>query len=63
MANAQGQTLFSVYLTANNLFDVGYQSHLSRLKYADFNASNGRYGVFNMGRNVGVRLVVPLVFK
>ena len=63
LANAQGKTLFSLYLTANNLFDVAYQSHLSRLKYADFNASNGRTGVFNQGRNVSVRLVVPLDFK
>ncbi|WP_317192251.1 TonB-dependent receptor [Hymenobacter ruricola] len=63
VANAQGHTLFSLFITANNLFDVGYQSHLSRLKYADFNAANGRYGVFNQGRNVSVRLVVPLAFK
>ena len=63
VASATGRTLFSLYLTANNLFDVGYQSHLSRLKYADFNASNGRTGVFNQGRNVSVRLVVPLSFK
>ncbi len=63
LANAQGKTLFSLYLTANNLFDVGYQSHLSRLKYADYNVANGRTGVFNQGRNVSVRLVVPLDFK
>ena len=63
VASAQGRTLFSVFLTANNLFDVGYQSHLSRLKYAEFNAANGRTGVFNQGRNVSVRLVVPLSFK
>ena len=63
LANAQGKTLFSVFITANNLFDVGYQSHLSRLKYAEFNYANGRRGVFNQGRNVSVRLVVPLDFK
>jgi len=63
VASATGRTLFSVYLTANNLFDVGYQSHLSRLKYADYNVANGRTGVFNQGRNVSVRLVVPLSFK
>ncbi|GAA4038522.1 TonB-dependent receptor [Hymenobacter glaciei] len=63
VASAAGRTLFSLYLTANNLFDVGYQSHLSRLKYADYNAANGRTGVFNQGRNVSVRLVVPLSFK
>ena len=63
VANATGKTLFSLFLTANNLFDVGYQSHLSRLKYADFNYANGRGGVFNQGRNFGLKLVVPLVFK
>ena len=63
LANAKGKTLFSLFLTANNLFDVGYQSHLSRLKYADFNYANGRRGVFNQGRNVSLRLVVPLDFK
>ncbi|HEX8348691.1 MAG TPA: TonB-dependent receptor, partial [Hymenobacter sp.] len=61
--SAKGQTLFSLYLTGNNLFDVAYQSHLSRLKYADYNASNGRTGVFNMGRNVSVKLTVPLRFN
>ena len=61
--SAKGRTLFSVYLAANNLFDVGYQSHLSRLKYAAFNAANGRTGVFNQGRNVSVKLVVPLAFN
>ena len=63
VASATGRTLFSVYLTANNLFDVAYQSHLSRLKYTDYNAANGRTGVFNPGRNVSVRLVVPLSFQ
>ena len=63
LASAQGKTLFSLFITANNLFDVGYQSHLSRLKYADLNVANGRRGVFNQGRNVSVRLVVPLDFK
>ena len=63
VANTQGRTLFSWYLTANNLFDVGYQSHLSRLKYTDLNATNGRTGVFNPGRNVSVRLVIPVAYK
>ena len=63
VATAQGRTLFSLFLTANNLFDVGYQSLLSRLKYADLNHATGRRGVFNQGRTVGVRLVVPLAFR
>jgi iron complex outermembrane receptor protein len=56
-------TLFSLYITANNLFDTGYQSHLSRLKYAAVNAATDRTGVFNMGRNISVKVLVPLSFK
>jgi iron complex outermembrane receptor protein len=63
VADSKGRTLFSVFLTANNLFDVAYQSHLSRLKYADVNYTTGRRGVFNMGRTVSVKVVVPLAFK
>ena len=63
LADARGRTLVSLFITANNLFDVGYQSHLSRLKYAEYNVANGRRGVFNQGRNVSVRLVVPLSFR
>jgi iron complex outermembrane receptor protein len=63
VADGKAKTLFSVFVTANNLFDVGYQSHLSRLKYADLNYTTGRRGVFNMGRTVSVKVVVPLAFK
>ncbi len=62
-ADAQGHTRFSLFITSNNLFNVAYQSHLSRLKYADINYATGRMGVFNMGRTVSVKLVVPLAFK
>ncbi|MVN76133.1 TonB-dependent receptor [Hymenobacter sp. HMF4947] len=63
VADAKGRTLFSLFVTANNLFDVAYQSHLSRLKYEDLNYTSGRRGVYNMGRTVSVKLVVPLTFK
>jgi iron complex outermembrane recepter protein len=53
------KTLFSVYLIANNLFDRLYQSHQSRFKYLDPNPATGRRGIFDMGRNVGIKLVVP----
>lgn len=56
------QTLFSIYLAANNLLDIGYQSHLSRLKYAPQNLVTGRTGVFNMGRNFNIKLSIPLEF-
>ena len=56
----RGETLFSVFLTGNNLTDCAYQSHLSRLKYAPINERTFRRGVFNMGRNFGLKVVVPL---
>ena len=51
-----------VYVTADNLFNRAYQNHLSRLKYTDINGTTGRMGVYNMGRNVVMKVVVPLVW-
>ena len=59
---ARGKKIFSVYLTANNLTDVAYQQHLSRLKYTAVNQLTGRTGVFNMGRNMSIKINVPLKF-
>ena len=53
----------SVYLSVNNLLDVAYQSHLSRLKYTSENFATGRSGVYAMGRNISFKLIVPLYFK
>ncbi len=58
-----GKTVFSISIGLNNLTDVTYQSHLSRLKYTEENAATGRMGVFNMGRNFSVKLNMPLSFK
>jgi iron complex outermembrane recepter protein len=60
---SKGKTLFSLYFAANNIGDVAYQSHLSRLKYAAVNNVTGRMGVYNMGRNFSVKLNVPLSFN
>ena len=49
-----------LYITADNLLNKAYQNHLSRLKYADVNTVTGRRGVYNMGRNVTFKLVVPI---
>jgi iron complex outermembrane receptor protein len=58
-----GAKLFSINLSGNNLSDIAYQSHLSRLKYAAENKATGRQGVFNMGRNFGIRINVPIVYQ
>ena len=55
----QKSPVCSVYLYCNNLTDVAYQSNMSRLKYADTNNVTGRTGVFNMGRNVSIKVVIP----
>ncbi len=56
------KTLFSLYLLGNNLGDVAYQNHLSRLKYAAMNEVTRRQGVFNMGRNFSFKVNIPLSF-
>lgn len=59
----KGKTLFSLHIGLNNITDVAYQNHLSRLKYTDTNNATGRTGVFNMGRNFSLKLNVPIGFK
>jgi len=61
--NKRNKQLFGLYFTASNLTDIAYQNHLSRLKYAADNLATGRKGVFNMGRNFGIKLNIPLSFK
>ena len=52
----------SLYVTLQNVFDRVYQNHLSRLKYCDVNNATGRMGISGMGRNLSIRLVVPVEF-
>ena len=54
------KTFCSLYISANNLADIAYQSHLSRLKYEPENYATGRTGVYNMGRNISFKLIVPI---
>ncbi|QNF32434.1 TonB-dependent receptor [Adhaeribacter swui] len=56
------RTLATLYFTVSNLFDVAYQNHLSRLKYAAVNEATNRRGVYNIGRNFGLRLHIPVSF-
>ena len=56
----KGKKIAELYITADNLLDKAYQNHLSRLKYTDINVVTGRQGVFNMGRNISFKLVIPI---
>ncbi len=52
--------LMSIYFSAENIADIVYQSHLSRLKNAPENIVNGRKGIYNMGRNISIKLLLNL---
>lgn len=58
----KGRKVMNVTISASNLTNVAYQNHLSRLKYCAGNAVTGKRGVHNMGRNVVIKLAVPLEF-
>lgn len=51
---------FQIYLSVDNLTDLGFQQHLSRLKYAAENLNTGRNGIFNQGRNFSLKLILNL---
>ena len=55
-----GKKVAELYLTAQNLFNRAYQNHLSRLKYTDVNVVTGHQGIYNMGRNITFKVVVPI---
>jgi iron complex outermembrane receptor protein len=59
--NKSSKVLFSIAVSANNLTNAAYQSHLSRLKYFEQYPNNptGRSGIYNMGRNISFKLIVP----
>lgn len=59
LLNKKGNSVVDIYLLANNIFNVAYQNHLSRLKYLeDYSASpNGHLGIYDMGRNINLKLV------
>ena len=60
--NIHKKKVAELYVTAENLLNTAYQNHLSRLKYCNVNNATGRQGVFNMGRNIVFKVVVPIVF-
>jgi iron complex outermembrane receptor protein len=64
ITNSNGKTIFNLYVMGNNLFDVAYQDHLSRLKYFEQYSSspNGHLGIYNIGRNISVKIEFPLDF-
>jgi iron complex outermembrane receptor protein len=65
ITNDKNKVLGRLNLLCNNLFDVAYQSNMSRLKYMDSYPVNwtGRSGIYNMGRNISIKLIIPIDVK
>lgn len=59
---SNGKKLCQISFAVTNLLDRAYQSHLSRLRYAETFPLTGRYGFNNPGRNFTIKLLFPLSF-
>ncbi|HVM87857.1 MAG TPA: TonB-dependent receptor [Puia sp.] len=65
ITNKKGNTVVNVYIMANNIFDVAYFDHMSRLKYFYYGPddTNPAHGIHSMGRNISFKLDFPLSFN
>jgi iron complex outermembrane receptor protein len=65
IVNKAGQPVLKLFIEGTNLANVNYQSNMSRLKYFDNpTVPDGvRPGIFNMGRNISFKVVVPFGFN
>ncbi|WP_342646249.1 TonB-dependent receptor [Mucilaginibacter sp. CSA2-8R] len=59
--NKAGKTLLDIFVQADNILNKAYQSNLNRLKYFEYYQSspNGRSGIYNIGRNISFKIIVP----
>ena len=59
--NKENKIIFNIYLFAENIFDVVYQDHLSRLKYFEPYPTSpiAHHGIYNMGRNFSIKMDFP----
>lgn len=59
--SGKGKVLMDIFIQVDNVFNVAYQSHLNRLKYFEYynSSPNGRSGIYNMGRNVSFKVIIP----
>ena len=64
ITNKNGNKIVTISVIANNLFDVAYYNHLSRLKYfVSPTDPDPTHGIHDMGRNIALRLDFPLSFN
>ncbi len=60
MNYSKNQTIL-FQIAVNNILNTDYQSHLSRLQYFEYytQSPNGHLIIYNMGRNICVKVIVP----
>jgi len=61
IVNTNGKKVLEIFIEGTNLANVSYQSNMSRLKYFDnlVVPAGVQPGMFNMGRNISFKVVVP----
>jgi iron complex outermembrane receptor protein len=59
--NKKGKTVCEVFLQLDNVWNVAYQANMNRLKYFEYYnfSPNGHRGIYNMGRNLSAKVIVP----
>ncbi len=68
ITNKKGKIIFNISVIGNNIFNMAYQNHLSRLKYFVWQTNSGysvrgpkgTYGIYDMGRNIQFKIDFPL---
>ncbi|HEY9533079.1 MAG TPA: TonB-dependent receptor, partial [Mucilaginibacter sp.] len=65
LVNADGKKILELFIEGTNLANINYQSNMSRLKYFDNpdTPAGIQHGIFNMGRNISFKIVVPFDFS
>ena len=61
LKNRNDRKWVNIYFMVNNIFDVAYQDHLSRLKYFEEYPTDprGHHGIYGVGRNFSLKLDFP----
>ena len=60
LQTSKGKTFAKLYFAVNNLFNTTYMDYMNRFKYYAVNQLTGRVGVFNMGRNFSIKVIIPI---
>ena len=63
LQTSKGHTFAKLYFIVNNLFNTTYMDYMNRFKYYAVNPVTNRVGVFNMGRNISIKLIIPINIK